>query len=608
MNYAAEPLPDESLPPKERAVKLNRLARSLTYIDPIKALAYSNEALQLATQENMPLEMADAYRNLSSVYSYNESYYISMEYLQRALDLFTAQGDSTGIANCYISLGHTYRRLRNRPEEVRYHRKAYDMFKRLGPAERRAVTAHNLGESYFLTGNLAQSRQLTREAMPLLDSLNIQPVLSACYKVLGWIAQAEHQNDSAEYFFKRALGISTELGAMSQKVATIEAIIALAELARQKGDAAAELHYLQQGAAFSTAYQLTNHLQVIYNQLVLLSSRQNDQASVRKYIEAYISLADSLTQRQMRDRSSLTQSVIQVHELSRTTRALEQENTAQQSQLQRRTITIIIVSLFALVLAWLALMLVRGNKKLREQRDVIEVQKKNLAELNDTKDKFFAIVAHDLKSPLNSLHSFSSLLLAHFDSLTKEEILTMGAQLKESVDNTIKMADNLIVWARQQMREVEYHETVLDATEIFENIRTVYQPVAEKKQVRLQITAPPALPLRADRDQVEFMVRNLVNNAIKFTSAGGVVTVTGRQREQHVEIIVTDTGTGMSQTQLQHLFTVGRKKSRPGTAGEKGTGLGLLLCKEFVTLNGGNLEVDSEEGKGSRFTITLRAA
>ena len=176
---------------------LNLISRGLTFINPTKALAYSNKALDLSIKADYSIGSAYAYRNLASIYSYNDSYFISMEYIQRALDIFILNNDSIGIANCYISLGHTYRRLQNRKEEIDYHQKSYAIFKRLNDKERIGVTSHNLGESYFNIGDLVKSRQLTAYAIKINDSLNNKPVLSSCYKVMGMIELSEKNLASA---------------------------------------------------------------------------------------------------------------------------------------------------------------------------------------------------------------------------------------------------------------------------------------------------------------------------------------------------------------------------------------------------------------------------
>ena len=141
----------------EKIETLNLLSRGLTFINPIKAVTYANEALRLSTETDNQVGIAYAYRNLSNSYSYNESYFISMEYLQRAMDIFSNIRDSVGIANCYISLGHTYRGLQNRGEEIKYNKMSFDLFTRLKIIERIGVTSHNLGESYLNNGDIEKS-------------------------------------------------------------------------------------------------------------------------------------------------------------------------------------------------------------------------------------------------------------------------------------------------------------------------------------------------------------------------------------------------------------------------------------------------------------------
>lgn len=303
---------------------LNLIARGLTFVNPLKALDYSNKALELSTKTNNAVGTAYAYRNLSSIYSYDESYFIGMEYLQRALDIFTLNNDSAGIANCYISLGHTYRRLQNRKEEIDYHHKAYEIFKRLDDKERIGVTSHNLGESYFNIGDLVNSRQLTLYAIKINDSLNNKSVLSSCYKVMGMIELAEKNFAHAENYFKKVLDITTQLGENSQKVAAAESMIQLATIYKQNGDFNNQIKYLLMTSQFSNKNNLPIYLQKAYQELILYSSLKNDQEAVRQYIYSYGIISDSLNQKQLSDRYSLTKSIVQVHELSKSKIKLEE--------------------------------------------------------------------------------------------------------------------------------------------------------------------------------------------------------------------------------------------------------------------------------------------
>lgn len=580
---------------------LNLISRGLTFVNPIKALDYANKALELSTATDNSLGEAYAYRNLSSIYSYNESYFISMEYLQRALNIFTLNSDSVGIGNCYISLGHTYRRLQNRKEEINYHLKSYEIFKRRDDKERIGVTAHNLGESYFNIGDLVKSRQLTLYAIKINDSLSNESVLSSCYKVMGLIELAENNLVLAENYFKRVIEIGTHLGANSQKIATVESMIQLATVYKIMGDKRNQYKSLLLASEFSKANNLPNYLQKAYQELILYSSN-NDQEAVKRFTNSYIIISDSLNQKQLRDRYSLTKSIVQVHELSKSKNNLEKVNLLQSQKIQSRNTLIIVIAISSIVLLWLLLKFARLNKKLKNQNAIIETQNKDLEILNNTKDKFFSIVAHDLKSPLNSLKSFSSLLIDHFDHLSKDEILTMSTQLRESVDNTIKMADNLITWARIQMNDYQYNAETIKVKDIASNICDVYKDVALKKGINVSCSVEDSLTITGDKNQIEFVIRNLVNNAIKFTDKDGFVSLTAKSLSRgQVQISVTDSGVGISDEFKKKLFSIGKKQSTNGTAGEKGTGLGLMLSYEFVKLNGGQIDIESILGKGTTF-------
>ncbi|MCU0383178.1 MAG: HAMP domain-containing histidine kinase [Cyclobacteriaceae bacterium] len=199
-------------------------------------------------------------------------------------------------------------------------------------------------------------------------------------------------------------------------------------------------------------------------------------------------------------------------------------------------------------------------------------------------------------------------MIDHFDSLSKAEILTMSKQLRESVDNTIKMADNLITWARIQMNDYQYNAETISVQDIASNICDVYKDVALKKGISVSCSVEDALTISGDRNQIEFVLRNLVNNAIKFTNKDGLVSLTAKLLpEGQVLISVVDSGVGISEEFKTELFSIGKKQSTIGTAGEKGTGLGLMLSYEFVKLNGGQIDVESRLGKGTAFHTRFKS-
>ena len=600
----------------EKIETLNLLSRDLSFISSAKALAMAKEALELSSKTNNLRGQAYAYRNLSSVYYDSESYLQGMEYLNRALDIFRKINDKEGIANCYISLGHLYRQLKDRKQEIDYHKKSFEIFSDLKIKERIGVTSHNLGESYYYNNEFNKSRKLTVYAIGINKSINNLSVLSSCYKVIGLVEFAEKNYDEAEKHFLNVIEISSRLGENSQKIATIESLLQLAEIYQLNGNTAAHLEYLKKAAAFSHDNSLPNHLKNTYTQLVLYFSKNNNQLEVQNYVLEYNTVLDSIDNRQIKNRSDLIKSVIQVHELENQKASLEERNLQKVAELRGRNLIIILVVFFALFLIWIFFQQKRTNGKLEtanqllhRQQLIIESQRLHLEELNKTKDKFFSIVAHDLKSPLNNLKSFSGILVDDIDSISKEEISFLSKQLQTSVDNTIKLADNLITWARVQMKDFKTNIEKLNLAEVVLSSRDVYDEVARNKGIQIRTDFAENLSFLGDRYQITFVLRNLINNAIKFSHPGEFVTIEACYVPgNELQISVSDTGMGIAEDVKKSIFSIDKKQSIVGTAGEKGTGLGLMLSYEFVQLNNGSIDVQSESGEGTTFRIRLKTS
>jgi signal transduction histidine kinase len=277
-------------------------------------------------------------------------------------------------------------------------------------------------------------------------------------------------------------------------------------------------------------------------------------------------------------------------------------------KIESKNIILFAIIISAIVLLWVLIKFIQFNKKLKAQNSTIELQRNDLEVLNNTKDKFFSIVAHDLKSPLNSLKAFSCLLIDHFDHLNKDEIVTMSQRLRISVDNTIKMADNLITWARIQMNDYQYNEEVFKVKDIASNICEVYKNIALEKGIDLSYSVGESITIIGDKNQIEFIIRNLVNNAIKFTHKNGLVSLTAKLLSSgEVQISVSDNGVGISDEAKSKLFSISKTQSTNGTAGEKGSGLGLMLSYEFVKLSGGQIEIESNVSKGTTFHTKFKS-
>jgi len=248
--------------------------------------------------------------------------------------------------------------------------------------------------------------------------------------------------------------------------------------------------------------------------------------------------------------------------------------------------------------------------KLKKRENKIKKQKDELAELNATKDKFFSIISHDLKSPFNALLNFSELLFNDYEVYDEETRKEFIALIYESSQNTFKLLENLLAWSRVQMGKIEFNTSSINLKALIDENMDLLNQMALGKCIRLQSKINQDIKINTDKDLINTVIRNLLSNAIKFTPEKGDVTVsanlvTGDQLNDFIEISVKDTGLGISPGNMDKLFKIEKTYSTPGTKGESGTGLGLILCKEFIEKCDGKIGVESELGKGSIFTITI---
>ncbi len=243
--------------------------------------------------------------------------------------------------------------------------------------------------------------------------------------------------------------------------------------------------------------------------------------------------------------------------------------------------------------------------ELRKLNQQLETTNQQLEEANASKDKFFSIIAHDLRSPFNWLIGLSQVIVENIDSYTKDEIKNIMTQLYTSTEKVYALLTNLLSWSRLQRGLMEHAPDTVALDEIAEHNVQLFASGADQKQITLRNSIPEGTQAYVDRNMIDTVIRNLISNALKFTDAGGTIEVWSQPTDDFIEIAVADTGTGISAENIAKLFRIDVKYIGLGTADEKGSGLGLLLCKELIEKNGGKIWVESEEGKGTTFRFTL---
>jgi signal transduction histidine kinase len=330
------------------------------------------------------------------------------------------------------------------------------------------------------------------------------------------------------------------------------------------------------------------------------------------YLKEYKNIDDEILSEEARKNISELWTKFNTEEKEKKIQWLTQQHRIQQLKLERQELVrnyLLVVSLLILVLAVVIYNRYRAEKKVERQ---LKESEQKLRAMNISKDKLFSIIAHDLGSPLNSILLSSGFLEKKYQTLEEEEVKDLLHQIYENTDHVAKLLDNLLKWAVSQLGKLEVELETLDLSQLTEDTIELMMSSARGKNIHLVSHINKNTLAQADKRMVGTILRNLVSNAVKYSKNGGEVHIFSKSHNNFLEVAVADSGVGIPTDKLKYLFDLGVHNSTRGTAGEKGIGLGLVLCKEFVEKNRGTIRVErntnNETSTGTRVTFTLPTA
>lgn len=487
-----------------------------------------------------------------------EDYEKALKYFREALAIMD-ETHSGNFPAVYNTIGASYRALKRYDSAVLYFQKTYDRAVAENARAYQGIALGNIGITYFLQGRY-------EDAIPLLQS-DIETSL------------ATHQLRNAASSLTTLATIYNDTHRYREAEALLKEALSLIE-----------------GKPFSPDY---GRAEPIFRQLYTTYSAKKDFRAAALYADSAMAAKDSvealnnaLTLAKAHDKLEYAQHKLEAEKLQ------SQINMARLEISKNRLQTIYAI-IGVTVLLIVMLFIIRLNGKITNQ-------KRELERLNAVKDRMFSTISHDLRTPVNSLVSFTQLL--EQGDIPAEKLQKYAAALKDTLGYTAGLMENLLSWARTQMQG---YKPVFEHFDIAENTKQtlgLLAPEAEKKGVRIINNVPGDSIVHADFNMASLVIRNLVSNAIKYTPQGGTITLTSARENGSVRIHVSDTGIGIPRD-LVTKFNNSKETldSTPGTKSEKGTGLGLMLCKGFAELMRGKLTLDSEPGKGSIFTVELPA-
>lgn len=536
-----------------------------------EAIASYIEGLKLS--KNDPDYSAELMANIGLVHDEMDNFSEAIGYFRKALGINQSINDTGSMAIDYDYLGASYARLKM-PDSamVNYHKALY-LFQKTGNDDRYAISLSNIAT---VLPNYPDS---------LDKAINYFNMAWNKFQEIGWLhyeADIQHgianvlskqgKFDEAISYYNKSLRLAQQY--KRELLIRKEIYLGLSETYQKKGD---------------YKHALDNY--ILYSQYI-------DSIGTKQKFEQIANL-EKQYETEIKERKILQ---LQANQ--------ELTNIQLRKNKQLKLLGFILALLLLLLVFFISkkyLDKIKSNLLLEEKNRQIEHSEKELHILNASKNKFFSIIAHDLKNPIHTIMGYSYLLSHSHDQYSEKERRTFAIDIYQSTNNIFRLLENLLEWSKSQTGRLNFTPIEIELGRTLENSISVLRPMAEIKKIQLSFSCNDDLKIFADPHMIETVLRNLINNAIKFTPENGTINLTVAQIENEVLINVYDSGVGLSEEDVQNLFLIDSKVKRKGTNNEDGSGLGLILCKEFVDKNNGRLWVESTPGKGSLFCFTIPA-
>jgi len=517
------------------------------------ALDYYTIALNHAKREDNPQHFSTIFRLMGNVYYYLGEFDKCLEAHLESLNYAETNNNEGGIAAAYNNIGLINTTLEKYDIALDYYQKAEKVFAKMDNLTNQGMAIINIGNIHYFNNNLDEALAYYQKAYNIFKKTEKPLDIALAAQNIGMI-----------FFDKGDLGKAEEYYLLS-------------------------LEYAKQANTLSL---LINS----YTSLNQLYEKKGEYEKAYKYLYQQYILNDSLHRNQTTEKLTELESKYQVSQK-------EEEN----QMLKRQFTYISILGVFVLIVLLFNYRLkVISNRNLREKNLQIENQNKELAEINATKNRFFSIIAHDLKNPLAAFAGLMEVFQQQLPEMPKEEQENFLKQIALLSETMLDLLENLLKWSRSQIGIFEFKPANISLNKVVADSKKVVFWNAQLKGITIESKIESEITIFADENMIATVIRNLLGNAVKFTPMGGKISVYASTSDYGTSLYVKDNGIGISEEDQERLFRIDSKLRNPGTANEPGSGLGLILCKEFIEKLGGKMIIKSTLNEGSTFGFTLK--
>ena len=562
------------------------------------ALVFLQQALEFSEKEENETWKATTFLSMANAYVNKNWNNTALTYMLQALPRFE-EINSSYLPYIYCNMGVLYRNIHLLETAIEYGRKAIDLEKE------NPYYLSQLGISLIHQHQYEEAKHYLEQALHHSILKNFTYLSGFIYTYLGNIAFLVYDLDNAGMYARKALEIFQNTDDISNYCANY---ILIGKVEQLRSHFAKSEEYIKEALKIASD---TNDLPLLKSCYMTLSELSFAQHRFHEYIQ-YQREWELIESTIAKETSVLAAAEMSAkYETEKKELEIErQKSVIARANMQRGLLAAgIVVSIVFLVLLWRILHLRnRHNRALTELNRALD-------ETNATKDKFFSIISHDLKNPAVAQRDAIRMLFDHATLWDTASLREYYGKLLQSADHQVELLYNLLRWAQLQTKRMTCQPEPFDFVQEIRSDLALAGKMADDKGVRLAVEMPPEAVINADSGMIVTVVRNLLTNAVKFTPAGGTVTLNVspcKDAARHVStnneytISITDTGVGMNSEELQNLFRLDRRHTSSGTSGETGTGLGLIVCRELLEKHGTKLHVESEEGNGSKFWFELK--
>lgn len=552
------------------------------------AVYYYRKALQVAETLKDSLQIAYTLNNIGDYYHKTSLYSLALEKILQAYDIFEKFKDKEGMAYTLNDIGEIYFKQNHFDRAMEYFKRAEILRRELNNKRGIAKTLINQATVLSNKNQFDEALDIYEKVLEIADEIGYTKGKSWVYSGMSLIYKTLKRYSLAVDYSKKALEIDLEI---DNKYGEIADYNDLGGIYFEIGDYENAEKYLQLAREEAARTGYLDQLMIANKAFTKLFTAQNNFKKAYESMLEYEELKDSIFSTETSNHIADLQTAFVEERKNRENQILLKLVDYEKSTRNY----FILVSILVLIAVVFMILKYKTQKKANEL----------LNELNESKDKFFSVIAHDLKNPFGALMNISELLKSDYNSLSDDERIELVKSLYESSKDINRMLNDLLTWSRSQKGEIKILKEQLNLKELVQKAKAPYDLVAKNKNITVKIDIEPKLEVFADKYILEIVIANLLHNAIKFSHTNGLIIINAKEKNGRINLIVRDFGKGMDKETIRKILQSAMSITTEGTQQEKGTGLGLKISKEFLQLHGSTLSVESEVDKGTAFTVTI---